>query len=73
MAQHKEGVLEAAGKLLDRLKAAGIRAQMDDSDQSMGWKAAQYEMKGVSPPGACPSTAGGSGRHLRLLRQARQT
>ena len=47
VAQHKEGVLEAAGKLLDRLKAAGIRAGMDDSDQSMGWKAAQYEMKGV--------------------------
>ena len=37
----------AAAVLLDRLKAAGIRAQMDDSDQSMGWKAAQYEMKGV--------------------------
>ena len=47
VAQHKEGVLEAAGKLLARLKAAGIRAGMDDSDQSMGWKAAEYEMKGV--------------------------
>ena len=47
VAQHKEGVLEAASALLDRLKAAGIRAGMDDSDQSMGWKAAQYEMKGV--------------------------
>ena len=47
VAQHKEGVLEAASALLDHLKAAGIRAGMDDSDQSMGWKAAQYEMKGV--------------------------
>ena len=47
VAQHKEGVLDAAAALLNRLKAAGIRAQMDDSDQSMGWKAAQYEMKGV--------------------------
>ena len=47
VAQHKEGVLEAASALLERLKAADIRAQMDDSDQSMGWKAAQYEMKGV--------------------------
>ena len=47
VAQHKEGVLEAASALLARLKAAGIRAGMDDSDQSMGWKAAQYEMKGV--------------------------
>ena len=28
-------------------KAAGIRVKIDDSDQSMGWKAAEYEMKGV--------------------------
>ena len=47
VAQHKEGVLEAARALLERLKAAGIRAGIDESDQSMGWKAAQYEMKGV--------------------------
>ena len=37
VAQHKEGVLEAANALLDRLKAAGIRAGLDDSDLSMGW------------------------------------
>ena len=47
VAQHKEGVLDAASALLERLMAAGIRAKMDDSDQSMGWKAAEYEMKGV--------------------------
>ncbi|MCI8414326.1 MAG: proline--tRNA ligase, partial [Ruminiclostridium sp.] len=47
VAQHKEGVLDAARALLARLQAAGIRAKMDDSDQSMGWKAAEYEMKGV--------------------------
>ena len=47
VAMHKPGVLDAAAALLSRLKAAGVRAQMDDSDQSMGWKAAQYEMKGV--------------------------
>lgn len=47
VAQHKEGVLEAAGKLLTRLQTAGFRAKMDDSDNSMGWKAAEYEMKGV--------------------------
>ena len=47
VAQHKEGVLEAASALLARLKAAGIRAKMDDSDNSMGCKAAEYEMKGV--------------------------
>ena len=47
VAQHKPGVLDAAQGLLDRLKAAGIRAKMDASDQSMGWKAAEYEMKGI--------------------------
>ena len=47
VAQHKEGVIEAAGDLLERLRAMGVRARMDASDQSMGWKAAEYEMKGV--------------------------
>ena len=45
--QQKAGVLEAAEKILDTLKAAGIRAKMDDSDQSPGWKFSEYEMKGV--------------------------
>ncbi len=45
--QHKEGVLEAAAKLADTLKAAGIRVKVDDSDQSPGWKFSEYEMKGV--------------------------
>ena len=47
VAQHKPGVLDHAATLLARLQAAGIRARMDDSEQSMGWKAAEYEMKGV--------------------------
>ncbi len=47
VAQHKPGVLEAAAALRDRLRAAGLRVKMDDSDNSMGWKCAQYEMKGV--------------------------
>ena len=44
---HKEGVLEAAQKIADRLKAAGVRVKLDDSDNSPGWKFAEYEMKGV--------------------------
>ena len=47
VAQHKPGVLEAAAALKDRLAAAGLRVQVDDSENSMGWKCAQYEMKGV--------------------------
>ncbi len=47
VAQHKPGVLEAAAALRDRLQKAGLRVKMDDSDNSMGWKCAQYEMKGV--------------------------
>ena len=46
-AQHKEGVLEAAGALRDRLTSAGIRVKLDDSENSAGWKFSQYEMKGV--------------------------
>ncbi len=47
IAQHKPGVLEGATAIRDRLMAAGIRAKMDESDNSMGWKCAEYEMKGV--------------------------
>lgn len=47
IAQHKAGVLEGASAIRDRLMAAGYRVKMDDSDNSMGWKCAEYEMKGV--------------------------
>ena len=47
IAQHKEGVLEAANGLKDRLINAGFRVKLDDSDNSMGWKCAEYEMRGV--------------------------
>lgn len=47
IAQHKEGVLEKAAELYNTLKAAGIRVKLDDSENSPGWKFAEYEMKGV--------------------------
>ena len=47
VAQHKEGVLDAAVSLRSALKAQGYRADIDSSDNSPGWKYAQYEMKGV--------------------------
>ncbi len=47
VAQHKEGVLEKAAELRDRLTAAGYRVKLDDSDNSAGWKYSEYEMKGV--------------------------
>lgn len=43
----KVDVTPQATEVLDRLKSAGIRAKIDLSDKSMGWKAAEYEMKGV--------------------------
>ena len=46
VAQHKEGVLEKAAELKERL-AKTMRVKLDDSDQSTGWKFSQYEMKGV--------------------------
>jgi len=47
VASHKPGVLEKAEELLSRLKTAGVRAKIDTSDQSPGWKFAEHEMKGV--------------------------
>jgi prolyl-tRNA synthetase len=47
IAAHKEGVLAKAEELLARLKAAGVRAKLDVSDNSPGWKFAEHEMKGV--------------------------
>ncbi|MBP1573578.1 MAG: proline--tRNA ligase [Oscillospiraceae bacterium] len=47
IAQHKEGVLDKANELYERLKKTGVRVKLDDSDNSPGWKFAEYEMKGV--------------------------
>ncbi len=47
VAQHKEGVLEANRAVMERLQKAGFRVKLDDSDNSPGWKFAEYEMKGV--------------------------
>ena len=46
IAMHKEGVLDKAMELRDRL-AQSFRVKVDDSDNSAGWKFAEYEMKGV--------------------------
>ncbi len=45
--QHKEGIIDAAYGLADILREAGIRVKVDDSEQTPGWKFAEYEMKGV--------------------------
>lgn len=47
IAQHKPGVLDKAYELKKMLSDAGIRVELDDSDQSAGWKFNQWEMKGV--------------------------
>ena len=46
VAMHKEGVLEKSREVLARLQKF-CRAKTDESEQSPGWKFAQYEMKGV--------------------------
>ncbi|MBP7344744.1 MAG: proline--tRNA ligase, partial [Clostridia bacterium] len=43
VAQHKEGVIDAADALLKRLRLSGVRANIDISEQSPGWKFAEYE------------------------------
>ena len=45
--QRKEGVLEKGASLLAALKEAGIRAKMDDTDKSPGFKFAEQEMRGI--------------------------
>ena len=46
IAQHKEGVIEKATEIKEKLQAS-IRVKLDDSDKSPGWKFSEYEMKGV--------------------------
>ncbi|MBE6687034.1 MAG: proline--tRNA ligase [Ruminococcaceae bacterium] len=43
---HKEGVLEKAQEVTERLKKS-FRCSIDTSDKSPGWKFSEYEMKGV--------------------------
>ena len=47
IAYHKEGVLEKASEVAAALKNAGVRVELDDRDQSPGWKFNEWEMKGV--------------------------
>ncbi|MEA4831179.1 MAG: proline--tRNA ligase [Oscillospiraceae bacterium] len=46
IAQHKEGVLDKTNELYSRLKKS-FRTGIDVSEQSPGWKFAEYEMRGV--------------------------
>ncbi len=46
IATHKEGVIEKAREIEERLKKV-CRVKTDTTDNSPGWKFAEYEMKGV--------------------------
>ena len=48
--QKKEGVLDKANELKDKLKNI-CRVKLDDSDKTPGWKFAEYEMKGTTSAG----------------------
>ncbi len=45
--QKKEGVLDVAYGIRDRLKKAGFSVKLDDSDKSPGWKFSDCEMRGI--------------------------
>lgn len=45
IAQHKEGVLDKAFELKEKL--SGYRVKVDDSDKNPGWKFSEHEMRGV--------------------------
>ena len=46
IAMHKEGVLEKAEEIQNKLKNI-CRIKIDDSDKSPGWKFSEHEMRGV--------------------------
>ena len=46
VAQHKAGVLEEARRVREKIGAV-CRADIDESDNSPGWKFAEHEMRGV--------------------------
>lgn len=47
VAMHKEGVLEKAEQIKQDLLKLNVRCDMDDREQSPGWKFNEWEMKGV--------------------------
>lgn len=47
IAQHKEGVLEKANELVNRLKAINIRVKIDNSEKTPGYKFSEQEMLGI--------------------------
>ena len=47
VAANKPGVIPAAKELANKLKEAGFRVKLDESDKSTGWKFSEWEMKGV--------------------------
>lgn len=44
---HKEGVMEKAYEIKKALEEKGVRAKVDDSDKSPGWKFSESEMRGT--------------------------
>lgn len=47
IAAFKEGVMEKSRELFDTIKKAGIRVDLDDRDQSAGWKFNDCELRGI--------------------------
>ena len=47
IAEHKEGVLEKANELLNKLKKINIRVKLDNSNKTPGFKFAEQEMLGI--------------------------
>ncbi|HHX55425.1 MAG TPA: proline--tRNA ligase [Clostridiales bacterium] len=45
IAQHKEGVLEKASEIKERLSSFSVK--VDDTDKSPGWKFSEQEMRGI--------------------------
>ena len=47
IAAKKGGVMQACADIKSKLETAGMRVELDDSDNSPGWKFNEWEMRGV--------------------------
>ena len=70
--QTKEGVLSKAQEICQTLKDAGLRAKVDDTDKSPGWKFSEQEMRGIPVRVECGPKDIAAGQAVIVRRDTRE-
>lgn len=70
--QAKEGVLSKAQEICRTLKEAGLRAKVDDTDKSPGWKFSEQEMRGIPVRVECGPKDIAAGQAVIVRRDTRE-